>query len=258
MPDYSSITDKQGLVVFGGVTSTTYGMVVAEAPAFDRPKRKFEAVNVPGRNGAVLFQQDAWEDTTRTYKIFISENIVVDSGGSVSGTLPERINNFEAALNDKTGWQTLEDNFEPDTFRLAYFNGGNNFTNEMLFCGESTLSFTCRPERFLSWAAIPVSFLGGGTLVNPTRFTAKPKIRVTGTGTISITVNSKPITIAIPGQYTDKTYYIDCERMDVNDGTNSQNRLVTGTFPTLKPGNNTISKSGSISALYITPRFFTI
>ena len=144
MPNfYPSLTNRQGLIVWGGVASTDYGMVVSQAPAYDKPTRRVEAVTVPGRNGSILFDEGAFSDTTRTYNVFITEDM------AHSVPLSDRVNALTAWLFSNVGYTRLEDNFEPDVFRLAYYSGGNDVTNELMQYGESELTFTCRPERFL-------------------------------------------------------------------------------------------------------------
>ena len=105
-------TNKQGLIVYGDGSSADYGMVVAEAPAFERPSRKQTVYKVPGRNGAVIVQQDAWEDVGRSYKVWLTKDKDKD--------LVQYFNAVEAWLNSQNGYQRLEDSFEPDVFRLAY------------------------------------------------------------------------------------------------------------------------------------------
>ena len=97
-------TNKQGLIVYGGESSTDYGMVVSEAPAYKRPTRKQTVYTVPGRNGSIVFQEDAWEDVPRPYNVFIAEDLQEDSGGNISGTLAERVDNFEAARPANVGF----------------------------------------------------------------------------------------------------------------------------------------------------------
>ena len=170
MPNlFDSDTNKQGLIVYGGESSSDYGMVVAEAPAYERPKRKQTIYNVPGRNGSIIFQQDAWEDVNRSYKVWLAE----DS----STSLVEKVNAVEAWLNSQNGYVRLEDNFEPDVYRLAYYSGGDGFTNNMIQYGEATLNFTCRPERFLKSGetAKNINLTSGYlALTNPTKFASKP------------------------------------------------------------------------------------
>ena len=149
MPNVLNGANKQGLIVFGGERSDNYGMVVSEAPSFERARRKQTVITVPGRTGDVVFQEDAWEDVPRPYNVFIAEDLQEDSGGNISGTLAERVDNFEAMLNSKTGYQRLEDNFEPDVYRRAYYSGGDGFTNELLAVGRATINFTCDARRFL-------------------------------------------------------------------------------------------------------------
>ena len=63
---FNEFTNRRGLIVYGGEASSDYGMVVAEAPSFERPTRKQSVYTVPGRNGAVVFQQAAWDDVSRS------------------------------------------------------------------------------------------------------------------------------------------------------------------------------------------------
>ena len=178
MPNFLPDTNRQGLLVWGGERSVDYGMVVDAAPAFDKPKRKQTIFNVPGRNGSVLFQENAFEDVTRSYHVWVAEETTEDSGGNISGTLEERVDAITAWLNSKTGYQKLEDNFEPDVYRLAYYSGGNDISNEMTQYGATTLTFTCRPERFLKSGETAVTVTTGTTLNNPSRFASKPFIHI--------------------------------------------------------------------------------
>ena len=109
-------TNKQGLIVYGGESSADFGMVIAEPPVFERAVRKQTIYKIPGRNGAVIIQQDAWEDVNRTYKVWLAKDPQLD--------LVDQINALEAWLNSSAGYQRLEDSFEPNTFRLAYYSSG--------------------------------------------------------------------------------------------------------------------------------------
>ena len=100
MPNVLNGANKQGLIVFGGERSDNYGMVVSEAPSFERARRKQTVITVPGRTGDVVFQEDAWEDVPRPYNVFIAEDLQEDSGGNISGTLAERVDEFEAMLKE--------------------------------------------------------------------------------------------------------------------------------------------------------------
>ena len=179
-------TNKQGLIVFGGETSVDYGMVVAEAPAFERSKRKQTIYNVPGRNGSVIFQQDAWDDVPRSYRVWLAKD-------RSDTELAQLVDAFEAWLNSLTDYQRLEDNFEPDVFRLAYYSGGIGFSNKLMQAGEATITFTCRAERFLKSGEQVIEIEDGSKLFNGTRFASKPFIHIEGSGAVTLTINGVSI-----------------------------------------------------------------
>lgn len=240
-------TNTQGVIVYGGESSSDYGMVVAEAPAYERPKRKETIYTVPGRNGAVIFQEDAWDDVTRSYNVWLAED--------VTHTLAERVDALEAWLNSKTGYTRLEDNFEPDVFRLAYYSGGDGFSNNLTQYGEATLSFTCRPERFLKSAESAIAVTNGDSISNPTRYASKPLIHIEGIGSVTVSINGVTITAKDITDYIN----IDCDRMNAYRlAAENKNSKVSGTFPKIEPGANSISITGTTTLVTITPRYFTI
>ena len=255
MPNVLNGANKQGLIVFGGERSDDYGMVVSEAPSFERARRKQTVITVPGRTGDVVFQEDAWEDVPRPYNVFIAEDLQEDSGGNISGTLAERVDNFEAMLNSKTGYQRLEDNFEPDVYRRAYYSGGDGFTNELLAVGRATINFTCDARRFLKSGDDPVSVINGDTIKNPTRFASKPIIHIEASNeTISVSIGGKTITAEVTDYIN-----IDCERMNAYRlPVENKNDKISGSFPTIPSGSNTIGITGTYTKVEITPNWFTV
>lgn len=98
-------------------------------------------------------------------------------------------------------------------------------------------------------------YSGATHIKNPTLFTSKPLIRVTGSGTVSIGDNT--ITIVSGYTYVD----IDSEIQDCYCGTQNANSLVTFSnrkFPELQPGVNGISLGTGITSVQITPRWFRL
>jgi len=243
---FNQFTNRRGLIVYGGEASSDYGMVVAEAPSFERPTRKQSVYTVPGRNGAVVFQQDAWEDVVRSYQVWLADDAEKD--------LVDQVDAFEAWLNSQKGYQRLEDSFEPDIFRLAYYSGGIGVSNHLTQYGEATLSFTCRPERFYKSGEQPVTVVNGDKINNPTRFAAKPLIHIEGSGTVTITCGGKTMSASVTDYIN-----IDCEQMNAYRlPAENKNSQISGSFPTIEPGINTVGITGTVSLCTITPRYFTI
>ena len=243
---FNNVTNTRGVIVYGGEASSDYGMVIAEAPTFERPKRKATVYNVPGRNGAVVFQEDAWEDVTRSYKVWLTTHTDQD--------LTATVDSFEAWLNSCKGWNRLEDNFEPDVYRLAYYEGGDSFTNHLTQYGEATLNFRCRPERFYKDGETPITVTDGSKIYNKTRYTSKPLIHIEGTGSVTLSIGGNTITATVTDYIN-----IDVETMNAYRlPAENKNDQIAGTFPTIAPGDNTIGITGSATLVKITPRFFTI
>ena len=242
---FNIATNKRGLIVYGGESSSDYGMVVSEAPAYERPNRKQTIYTVPGRNGAVVFQDDAWEDVVRSYNVWIAEGVQ---------PLSVKVSAFEAMLNSMKGWQRLEDSFEPDVFRLAYYSGGNDFSNKMTQYGEATINFTCRPERFLKTGEQEVTVINNQKIVNQTRFTAKPLIHIEGSGTVTVAIGGNTISASVTDYIN-----IDCETMNAYRlEAENKNSDISGSFPKIIPGENTVGITGTTTKVTIVPRYFTI
>ena len=243
---YDMTTDRDGFFVFGGENSKDFGVVIAEAPTFNHAQRKGAAFDVPGRNGAIIRQQKAWNNVPQAYKIWIAAEHDYE--------LPEKAAALAAWLNSLEGYQRLEDSFMPGVYRLAYYNGGQEITNNFMQYGEATISFNCRPEYFQKDGEQPRPLTSGEPIYNPTRFDAAPLLHIEGSGTISVTLGAATIT----AQVTDYIN-IDCERLNAYRlPAENMNDKVWGTFPTLKPGVNAVTITGLVDAATITPRFFNI
>ena len=118
---FNEVTNKQGLIVYSGGASTDYGIVVSEAPAFEKPNKRLQVFNIPGRNGSVIIEDKSFDDTVRNYEVWLSDNEGLD--------LNETIYKVCEWLFSPSGYQRLEDSFEPDVFRLAYFSTTASFSS---------------------------------------------------------------------------------------------------------------------------------
>ena len=101
----------------------------------------------------------------------------------------------------------------------------------------------------------PETVESGDTMTNPTAYASKPLIRVEGIGTGTLTIEGQTM------QFEGMTDYliVDSDIMDVyRQPTENRNNLMSGEFPVLKAGDNTIAYSGGITSVTITPRYFII
>lgn len=219
---------------------------IASVPEIIRPTRKSKVTEIAGTNREVVEMEYAWECYDQTYTMFVgdgSDDCVGDAIDDVARVLY------------KDGWQKLVDDYDTEHFRLAYFLGSFEVENRYTRLGKFDITFRCRPERFLISGDLPVSVTSGGVITNPTAFKAKPLIRIAGSGDGELTVGTATMT------FTDITdfLYIDCDTMDVYRGkTQNRNNLMTGDFPVLNSGDNTVTYTGGITGVTITPRWWII
>lgn len=248
-----------------------------------RPARKIDVENVPGRNGDILFPQDAWENYDQEYEIILGPASYRYLG---TNKVVEAANLVAEWLYAPSGYTDLIDTFEPDIVRQAYYKGPFDVENTLSEFGRATITFNCRPERFLKTGYIQTAYCDYTTaftayrgdtsytvdrayqlahnqefvytegyrrvvLNNPTKFESRPYFYIYGNkrqtgGWITVANSNGTITISI--DKINDYMRIDCDTMNVyREPNQNRNQLVTitpdGEFPVFTPGNNTVTWS---------------
>lgn len=230
-------------ITFGG---DVIPAIIGTSPHIIRATRKTTVVQIAGTSREVVEMEDAWDSYDQTYTLVVGDG-TQDSIQEILSVIAEKLY--------KTGYQVLIDDYEPDIFRLAYYVGGFDVENRKTRVGKFDITFRCRPERFLMSGNVPVDTPTGSVITNPTSFKAKPLIHIEGSGNGTLVIQGQTITIEDMVDYLN----IDCDTMDVyRQPSENRNSLMSGEFPVLYSGNNSISFTGGITAVTITPRFWTI
>lgn len=231
------------MIWFNGKSGDDFGLIVERYPEVSIPMRKHEKTSVPGRNGDILIQQDAFENVSQRYDIYISAE-------------KPRLTNVTHKVAEwlcVKGYQRLEDSYFLDTFRLASFNGGIEIENILNRFGRATIEFDCKPQRFFKTGDFFLDLVNGQTLLNPSPFIAKPILVTTGSGEATITVNNNTLTMTDCNNMT-----IDCDIMQIYRDGVSKNNTISGNFFELPEGESTISWTGGITGIKLKPRWWTI
>ena len=244
-----------------GKPSLDFGLIISGAGTMNSPQKRYEEVDIPGRNGKLLRNTDNFFNNVElSYESFVYENDDFISKYMYKDhldrrTLQEKMRALREYLGSRNGYVRIEDTYNPEEYRLGYFQGPLEAEiDQGLKTAQFTLTFMCKPQRFLKDGEIPHTFTASGTLRNNTEFVAKPLIRAYGTGTF--TIDGVSIKINSANSYTD----IDCDLMECYKGTtncNSNVTLTNGAFPVLKSGDCSISMSG-ITKLEITPNWWVL
>ena len=238
-----------GWFKWAGHDSRDFGMQVEHIPGIPTPSRTLNSFDVPGHNGTLHYDTGGFENVTVEYECWFRaydrRRIVPELGRKINGWL----------LGSGFGYQPLQDSYSPGFVRMAVpASGAGEITNRFMLHGRCTVAFDCKPQLFLLDGLRPMTISSGAALSNRYPFEALPVIEVTGTGTGALTVGN--LQVELTGM--SGTLTIDCERGNAYNADNVTVILDGGAFPSLPPGDTEISWSGGITAVRITPRWWTI
>ena len=233
-----------GVIIFNNKSSADCRIQVAHPPGYAYPERDYTITHIPGRNGDIIQDNGCYKNVERTYEV---------SFDAPNEDFATYANAVSAWLHSTTGYARLEDSYEPNYYRMATYQESNIFENLYNQAGTATIVFECKPQRFLKTGDNIIAIQNSLTIMNPTGFEAYPLFKVTGTSGV-LTVNGNSITFSS----IDGFVMLDCELQDAYKENINKNSTISGTFPVLKPGSNTISWTGGISSVTMKPRWWTI
>lgn len=233
-----------GVIIFNNKSSADCRIQVAHPPGYAYPERDYTITHIPGRNGDIIQDNGCYKNVERTYEV--SFDVPNEDFATYA-------NAVSAWLHSTTGYARLEDSYEPNYYRMATYQESNIFENLYNQAGTATIVFECKPQRFLKTGDNNITIQNSLTIMNPTGFEAYPLLKVTGTSGV-LTVNGNSITFSS----IDNFVMLDCELQDAYKENINKNSTISGTFPVLKTGSNTISWTGDISSVTMKPRWWTI
>ena len=165
-------------LIFGGIDSADYGIYITGQAVFNAPERAVEMVKVPGRNGAIALDLGRWENIEVSYP--------AGCFGDNQSDFATRISDFRNAIASQIGYQRLTDTYNPSEYRLGvYADGLDVKPTGMNRAGEFTITFDCKPQRFLTSGETETTVSDGDALTNPTEYESSPLLKVEGYGNIS-------------------------------------------------------------------------
>lgn len=172
-------------LIFDGEDSRNYGVYITGQAVFNAPEREVEMITIPARNGAFALDQGRFENIEVTYPAGIFADTEADFAQAIS--------DFRNFLCSRKGYCRLTDDYNPDEYRMAIYKDGLDVKLSELKAGEFTITFNCKPQRFLTSGDTAVTVANGGTITNPTLFESRPLLEADGYGDINI--GSSVITI---------------------------------------------------------------
>ena len=226
-------------IVLNDVSSLTIqGLIISSLPPITKPKIRTTIEEIDGRDGDIVTQL-GYGAYNKTIEIGLSYNYNIDdiiqyfnsSGKVVFSNEPEKYYNY--AIYDQINFEklirfkTASVNFHVQPFKYSDVDK------------EKTFNFTTVDPKSLQ-------------IRNEGNIYSKPKITVTGSGTVNLFLNGNQIFVL--NLSSTRTIILDIADMNAygTDGT-LKNRMVTGDYDdfVLQSGENTISFTGSLSQILI-------
>ena len=126
---------------FDGESSRNYGVYITGEAVYNSPERDVEMIKIPGRNGEFALDNGRFENIEVTYPAGIFANNETDFAAAIS--------DFRNFLASRVGYCRLEDEYNPNEYRMAVYKSGLNVDPAKLEAGEFSITFDCKPQRWL-------------------------------------------------------------------------------------------------------------
>ena len=224
---------------WNGVRCTNYGIHVLEQPPPTMPSERVTYTDIPGRPGSLttLEGDDVYEDITLTVKCMIADPSAIPAiagwlKGSGTVTFANRGGGFYYA-------------------RIA-----NQIPFEKILRGNPhrsfSVNFRCSPPFWYVSNPTEVTITtGSAVVVNPGSVYAEPIIHIYGSGDATLIINDSFVEL----EGIEDSITLNSVIQEAYQGETLLNDHMDGDFPVLKPGNNLISWTGTVSRVVIEPNW---
>lgn len=241
---------RSNILTFGGKSLSDFGVIADFAKTYKTPGYSVESIEIPGKNGDLLFSDDRYSNVTVIFNCFIAGDDIREQYSQ----LIDYLTSFDG------GYARLENAADPNVYRMGCFKSATDPERGKYWRTINfELSFDCMPQKFLKSGETAIEVSSSITLNNPTYKRARPLIYVTAmTDDGTIAINSQTISAE---QFSDP-FYIDCDLMyayRIVDGeVVSTDTTVTmpDKYVELVPGENTVQLTNC--TIEITPRWWRL
>lgn len=211
-----------------GTTFNSMGIIIEKTPIPDKPKHSYNQYTIPGRNGYLAIDNKTYDPLLLSLECHFDTNKVAD------------INELRAWLD---GYGELQINDE--RVYTGYISNAIPFEKITHF-RKFIIQFTLQPLA-KAVESTTVNVLSINSFDSDTYTNAYPIITITGTGDISFSINNINFTI----YEANGTYILDCEAKVITKNGINQSMNMSGNFPYIVNGSNSVVKSGNITAVSI-------
>ncbi|WP_271814489.1 phage tail protein [Clostridium beijerinckii] len=127
----------------------------------------------------------------------------------------------------------------------------DNTTTTSRILRHFSVTFTCTGLKYMANGLKPIELANGATINNFGSYESKPLVKIYGSGNITFSIGGKSFTINNVVDYV----VVDSEIKECYKDSTNKGRDMAGDWPVLPIGLNTISWTGNITKVEITPRW---
>lgn len=223
---------------FHGLNSLLdFGLMAELKPVIPKAQRDVEYFTIPGRSGSLMVDYETYQDILIPVTCWFKDP-----------TIPNQSDKIKAWLDNGEGPLTFSN--QTDKYYIAHVSDQFDISQEIDNFGKFQVNFRCQPFKYATNNET-ITLESAGIVYNPGTIESQPIITVYGTGDIALTINSKTIQLTNVADYVT----VDSVLVDCYKDTALKNNDMTGDFPVLIPGTNSISWTGTVTKIEITPNW---
>ena len=227
----------ENYVIFNGFDTTELGLI-EELPYVDKAEKNVEFIEIDGRHGFLTLDKNNYKPIDYSFKIIIKGKEKLDLLKT----------NFK-------GSGRLILSYNPDRYYNATVISTITFERQIRDVYVCEVSFLLQP---FAYELILQTFMYNAPfhLVNHTNTTARPIIKIYGTGNGVININGNQIILKNINECVSGCLILNFELEEAYDFDNNlKNSSIKGDFLELQEGDNTIFFTGDIAQIEIIPNW---
>lgn len=221
-----------------GVSSLTYGVKLMRDPDVPRAQKRAEFKTVPGRDGALVIYDDAYDDIEHELECYIEDEDNLSAVYKWLATDAEMI----FSTNTARAYRAVL-NGEIQTERIVRGMAARNLLIPVRF----------EPFRYhVPSAILPNITASGTTITNPGTYKSRPRVSIYGNGDFSVTLGGEYM------EFEDVTsgIIVDSdlrECFDLDGATSANDHAIFDEYPLIPTGSGSVTFTGSISKIVVQP-----
>lgn len=215
-----------------------FGIKIKTRPSIPLAERRVTYTEIMGRSGSLTYDDNTYKDITIAVECYLVDKELINS-----------IYDIKAWLSGGVG--ELIFSFDDERKYIAQVVNKIDIVQSFKILGSFTIIFNCQPFGYAIDNSIATLSASQGIINNIGTKESNPTIKIYGNGTIDLTINSETIHLTNVVDYIT----IDSDLMDCYKDTVLFNNNMSGDFPTLQVGTNTISWVGTVTKVEITPNW---